>query len=105
MNVYLLIDNQTDEILNVYKYSEVALLHKERKSVSSAINKTLLGETGNDRRVEVMKVIEQEGIKMKHWDDSQQTAFVFLLNGIVITASIYTLIEIYKFFTTTTIVL
>lgn len=42
---------------------------------------------------------------MKHWDDSQQTAFVFLLNGIVITASIYTLIEIYKFFTTTTVVL
>lgn len=42
---------------------------------------------------------------MKYWDDSQQTAFVFLLNGVVVGLSIYTIYKLIQHFTTTTIVL
>lgn len=58
MNVYLLIDKETSEVVRVYKYSEVAVMELNKETPWGAIRNAMVGDKPSEYRVEVMKVIE-----------------------------------------------
>ena len=57
MKIYLLIENKTNRVVNVYKYIDVALLNKD-KGIKNAFRDIWDGPHANKHRIEVMEVIE-----------------------------------------------
>lgn len=57
-NIYLLIDKKTNEVIQAYKYSQVAILAKDRVTPFEAISKMAASNKGSKYRVEVHRVVE-----------------------------------------------
>ena len=59
MNVYLLINKNTEEVVGVYKYESVAMIEASRPGIKKAVNEIFNGgKSANEYRVEVHELIE-----------------------------------------------
>lgn len=57
MKIYLLIENRTNRVIAAYKYSDIALINKD-KGISTKLKNMISGPNASDRRIEVMEVVE-----------------------------------------------